>query len=191
MRTWANMPRACAAKDGNTSDNSTKQPLQVPKLPLISPISAETKTQSARAPTILVVDDEEDYRIIFSELFKDVYQVLTAENGAEGLNRLEKMKNESNPPVIVIADLKMPMMNGDEMIRKARKMSLESKFILCTVNRGEDTEELVSKLKRDKDLDLFVYKPVNIAEFRKEIEKLLKKDELGKEYGTESGGDNG
>ena len=63
---------------------------------------------------ILVIDDEADVRTYLkSVLKKEGYEVLTAENGFEGLEVAKK-----NTPDLVILDLMMPQQSGADFYRK-------------------------------------------------------------------------
>ena len=65
---------------------------------------------------ILVVDDEIEYQRVFSYLLKrNGYDVITASGAREALNLLES--NEIN---LIMTDLKMPDMDGLEMLREGR-----------------------------------------------------------------------
>lgn len=83
---------------------------------------------------IAIIEDDQAisqmYRIKFEA---EGYQVDTAENGRLGLDLVEKMQ-----PDIVLLDLMMPEMNGDEMLRKLRATSWgkDIKVIILT-NMGE------------------------------------------------------
>ncbi|MEW6326430.1 MAG: response regulator [Thermodesulfobacteriota bacterium] len=77
---------------------------------------------------ILVVDDEADIRLLLRmELEGRGFTVLEAKNGLEGI---EKLKTEH--PDLVIADLKMPGMDGLAMIQEMRKLDDRAQFILLT-----------------------------------------------------------
>jgi len=66
--------------------------------------------------TVLVVDDELHYRDIMKGWFeKEGARVLTAENGARGLELLQK-----NDVHAIVTDIRMPIMDGAEMIKQAR-----------------------------------------------------------------------
>ena len=67
-------------------------------------------------PFILIVDDEPDFREIFSAKLTDAgYRVATAENGNAAL---EKMAKEV--PDLVLMDVKMPIMDGATAVLKMR-----------------------------------------------------------------------
>ncbi len=66
---------------------------------------------------VLVVDDEEDYRIVMSgHLRRKGYDVLTAENGVEALQALREEDFE-----VLVTDLMMPRMDGLELLEQAKK----------------------------------------------------------------------
>lgn len=65
---------------------------------------------------ILLVDDDESIQILYREEFEDAgYQVVSAVNGDEGL---EKFRNEQ--PDLVILDIQMPGLNGIEVLRQMK-----------------------------------------------------------------------
>src|SRR3954467_336954 len=69
-----------------------------------------------RWPYILVVDDDEDFRTgLRTALEMKGYQVDEAANGAEALPKLTE-----KPPLLVLLDLQMPVMNGREMLQRMR-----------------------------------------------------------------------
>jgi CheY-like chemotaxis protein len=69
-----------------------------------------------RWPYILVVDDDPDFRTgLRTALEMKGYQVEEAANGEEALLRLLE-----KPPLLVLLDLQMPVMNGREMLQRMR-----------------------------------------------------------------------
>lgn len=69
-----------------------------------------------RWPYILVVDDDADFRIgLRAALEMKGYQVDEAANGEEALLKLAE-----KPPLLVLLDLQMPVMNGREMLQRMR-----------------------------------------------------------------------
>lgn len=66
---------------------------------------------------ILVADDEMSIRLLYSEeLREEGYEVLTAANGREALEIVEK-----EPVDLVILDIKMPEMSGIEVLRQIKE----------------------------------------------------------------------
>jgi DNA-binding response OmpR family regulator len=91
---------------------------------------------------IAIIEDDaaisQMYRIKFET---EGYDVDTAENGKLGLELIDKMK-----PDMVLLDLMMPEMNGDEMLQKLRKTAFGSdvKVIILT-NMGESEAPAIIK----------------------------------------------
>jgi len=118
---------------------------------------------------ILVVDDE-PYMVKLLEynLRKGGYQVTTAYNGYEALQKLEQAK-----PDLIIADVKMPQMDGYELCRRLRS-NVETKsipFIFLTA-KGQISER-IEGLK--KGADDYITKPFNPKEILARIEATLLK----------------
>jgi DNA-binding NarL/FixJ family response regulator len=66
--------------------------------------------------TILVVDDDLGTRLAISDFLEATgYSVVTAENGSEGLKRVEKCQ-----PHLIVTDVTMPQMDGYEFVRQVR-----------------------------------------------------------------------
>ena len=80
---------------------------------------------------ILLIENEEFIRKLYSEfLSMSKYQVDTAENGREGIAKLD-----SFIPELIILDIKMPVMDGPEFLREIKKNSKGkplSSLICCT-----------------------------------------------------------
>lgn len=81
--------------------------------------------------TLLIVDDEEIEREGIAQFIPwDSYEmkvVSTARNGAEGLEKIAKYR-----PDLAIVDIKMPVMNGIEMIRQAREQYPDMTFVVLS-----------------------------------------------------------
>lgn len=81
--------------------------------------------------TLLIVDDEEIEREGMAQFIPwDSYEmkvVSTARNGAEGLEKIAKYR-----PDLAIVDIKMPVMNGIEMIRQAREQYPDMTFVVLS-----------------------------------------------------------
>jgi two-component system NtrC family sensor kinase len=103
--------------------------------------------------TILLVDDEADLREVLDISLSDTgYEVLTAENGAQALNILK----ENDIPV-VITDIKMPGIDGIELLRKIKNKNPETEVIMLT---GHGDLDLAIKSLKHKATD-FITKPIN------------------------------
>src|SRR5579863_1511634 len=119
---------------------------------------------------VLIVDDEPNLRKILSaQLGRDGYDVLTAEDGDQGLQLLKEHHID-----LVITDLKMPKVDGMTLLKKALEEEPELPVVLITAHGSIDTA--VEALKSGA-FD-FVTKPFDKDEVRQIVAKALKTREL-------------
>jgi len=103
--------------------------------------------------SILLVDDEAGIRTVLGISLADMgYQVVTAENGRDALNIFKKQM-----PSIVLTDIKMPEMDGIELLRRIKELSPDTEVIMIT---GHGDMELAIKSVKYAATD-FVAKPIN------------------------------
>lgn len=103
--------------------------------------------------TILLVDDEADLREVLDISLSDTgYEVLTAENGVQALNILNE-----NDIQVVITDIKMPGIDGIELLRKIKNKNPETEVIMLT---GHGDLDLAIKSLKHEATD-FITKPIN------------------------------
>ncbi|RJR42414.1 MAG: response regulator [Desulfobacteraceae bacterium] len=123
---------------------------------------------------ILLVDDEEDIRDILSISLSDLgYQVITAENGEQALNIFRKAK-----PSILLTDIRMPGMDGIELLKKVKQEDPDTEVIMIT---GHGDMDLAIKSLKYEATD-FVTKPINdeilqIA-LKRALERLTMRERL-------------
>lgn len=109
---------------------------------------------------ILIVDDEPDIRDSLQEFFEDEgYEVTTAANGAEALQRLAAGKL----PCVILLDLLMPVLDGNEMYARMQedpRLSGVPVIISTSDPRRAPTGLLTLK------------KPVSLVRLANEVRKL-------------------
>jgi DNA-binding response OmpR family regulator len=132
---------------------------------------------------ILIVDNEKDWCTILSDsLSQDRYWVFTAFNGKMAL-QLAKKEN----PDLMLLDIKMPGMDGIEVLRKIKKMKKEIAVIICTAYETLETARKVMKLGADdyvtKPVDLFLLKSL-VKEVLGEVNKSAAKGKRRKTGGN-------
>src|SRR5262245_52731351 len=109
----------------------------------------------AAQKTVLIIDDEPDYRTLLGAIFEsNGWQVLSAEEGDSGI----KLATEHRPD-IVICDLLMPRCNGFHVCRVLRSDSLLSKTKII-VGSGRDFE-VDRRAAIEAGADAFITKPLN------------------------------
>lgn len=104
---------------------------------------------------ILVIDDERQIiRMLRASLQSSGYEVITASNGLEGLERFE-----SSRPDLIITDLAMPEMSGLELTQAVRRLD-QTPIIVLSVR---DTDAMKVKAL-DEGADDYLTKPFSIPE---------------------------
>ena len=114
-------------------------------------------------PKILIVDDEEHIRFLYSEeLTDDGYDVVTADSGFQLLERIETDK-----PDLVILDIKMVDYNGLDLLQDIRNKYYDLPVILCTAydTFKEDMKSIAA--------DFYVIKSFDLTELKNKIKMAL------------------
>jgi PAS domain S-box-containing protein len=129
---------------------------------------------------LLLIDDEPDIlRVLSMSLKADGYDVVSAQNGPEGIAAFEKEK-----PDIVITDIKMPGMNGIEVLKKVKDLSIDTEVIIIT-GHG-DIENAIEALKHGASD--FINKPVRDEALAIALKRAREKFDIKrqlKEYTTD------
>ncbi|WP_420317210.1 response regulator [Ekhidna sp.] len=96
-------------------------------------------------PTILFVDDEIINLFVLEKRFEGDYNVLTAESGEEALKKIEENKENISA---LISDLRMPGMDGLQLIDKIKPSLIDIPcFLLTGYERNEQIEGAISSKK--------------------------------------------
>lgn len=118
--------------------------------------------------SVLYVEDDAAVREQYSDFLRRRFDtVLTAANGQDGLDLYKE-----NSPDIVITDLRMPVMDGIEMIKKIRSENSGQKIIITSAHG--DTGYTLAAI--DLNIDKFLLKPIKSSYFDQVISEV--KDHL-------------
>jgi DNA-binding NtrC family response regulator len=121
---------------------------------------------------ILVIDDDPKVSWILSEGLGDAYDIISAKDGLEGLQMVSK-----NRPNLVLLDIKMPGMEGLEVLDKIKSMDRPTEVIMLS-GHGE-TKNVVESIKRGASE--FINKPFDVKEVEIHIQSVLEKNRLKEE----------
>lgn len=114
---------------------------------------------------ILVADDEANIRLLLEEvLAEEGYQVTTAATGREALRKILKDQYD-----LLIFDIKMPEMNGLEVVEKIREMKKNTPVIICSAYKHLQDDYVVGTA----EVAAYITKPVNLAELREKVKQVL------------------
>jgi two-component system response regulator PilR (NtrC family) len=127
----------------------------------------------AARPRILVVDDEPSMReMLRIVLRRDGYDVVLAQNGTDGLERLR-----TEPFDMLLSDIRMPDISGVEVLRAAKQINQEILAFMMTAFASTDTAVEAMRLGA---LDYFT-KPFSMDEMRLKIRQHLEARRLKQE----------
>lgn len=115
---------------------------------------------------ILIVDDQQGIRLLLNEVFKNEgYETLLASNGVVAIQYFE-----NNPIDCILLDMKIPGMNGLEILQHIKKINPLLPVIMMTGNGDTDLIRQAEEL----GISRFFAKPFDIFEVRDTINKLLR-----------------
>jgi DNA-binding response OmpR family regulator len=142
--------------------------------------SSRGKTESEPRGRVLVVDDEPDIvRLLTFALQADGYQVQSAKNGSEGLERARQDK-----PDVVILDVMMPGMDGFEVCNELRSKPETASLPIIMLSALGQVSDRVKGLRAGADD--YVPKPVNLDELSARVASLLSRSQRPAAAGTET-----
>ena len=118
---------------------------------------------------ILLVDDEPDIlEIVGYNLSSEGYQVITADNGADGVKLAKKKR-----PQLIILDVMMPEMDGIEACSQIRKLPDQEETIITFLTaRGEDYSQMAGF---DAGADDYITKPIKPKVLVSKVKALLRR----------------
>ena len=137
----------------------------------VQAVAPDTVVAPAR---VLIVDDERSMRELLSiVLRRDGYEVLTAEDGAAAVDLLKKQRFD-----ILITDIRMPQMNGVDLLREAKRIAPDIVSIIMTAFASTDTAVEALRLGAAD----YVHKSPNAAsELRLRVGRELERKRLQQE----------
>src|SRR5690606_34066151 len=120
------------------------------------------------ARTIAIVEDDNSIATMYRMKFEaDGYKVGTAPNGRLGLELIEKLK-----PDVILLDLMMPEMNGDEMLAQMRKTEWGKKIpVVVLTNLGE--AEVAERVLENNVAGFIVKAQLTPAEVAEKVKQVL------------------
>ena len=114
--------------------------------------------------SILYVEDEENVREMLSRFLKRFCtELYVAQNGKVGLDLYKEHK-----PDLVISDIKMPVMNGLDMIKEIKQLNHDQLVLLLTAH--SDSDYLFEAI--NLNIDGYILKPIDLDIVYEKIEQL-------------------
>jgi signal transduction histidine kinase/CheY-like chemotaxis protein len=138
-----------------------KQKAAIPETPVVTP------THWKGSGTILLVDDEDSVRATGKKLLEWLgFQVLTAR---DGLDALKVYSEKGQNITLVLLDLTMPRLGGEETLRELRRINPQVRVVLSS---GYAESEIAPRFA-DKGLTGILEKPFSIAQMQSHLRDAL------------------
>ncbi|TAK62237.1 MAG: response regulator [Bacteroidetes bacterium] len=121
-----------------------------------------------RVKKILIVDDEQGFVSLLAQTLRmDGYEVETAFDGQQGLDRLKTMK-----PDAIISDIVMPNIDGFEFFEQVKSDLLTKDIPFLFVTAYQDSEVLA----RARKIGIFgiLRKPIDLDQIERRLRELLR-----------------
>lgn len=118
----------------------------------------QEKVKKLREYKLLFVEDEEDLVVIIKETLQKLQcNFITAKNGKEALEILDKNSDID----VVVTDLNMPLMSGLELIKTISKKNLDLHIVVMSAH----TEEKYIEQAKELGVENYMQKPFDFLDF--------------------------
>jgi signal transduction histidine kinase/ActR/RegA family two-component response regulator len=148
---WFTVPYQPVGSDG--------QPVKVQPAQVRRPVS------SGRA-TILVAEDNDNNYLLFKSILQNDYQLLHAHDGVEAVELFN-----ANQPDLILMDINMPRMDGNEATREIRKVSETVPIVAVTAYAFASDKERIM----ENGFNEYVSKPINVKRLREVVKAMLER----------------
>ena len=126
-----------------------------------------------KTPTVLIVEDDLEHRKAMMRILgNEGYDTIEADNGRDGLEHATSKKVD-----IMVTDLRLPIMDGVELLKRTKAMLPEVEVILIT---GHGTVEVAVEAIKEGAYD-FITKPIKKAQLQHVVQKAAEKQFLSRE----------
>jgi len=126
--------------------------------------------EDSEKPLILLVEDNQEFRLYLADFLKQSYRIGMANDGREGLDKALKMM-----PDLIISDLMMPHMNGVTLCQQIKRDIKTSHIPVIILTARSSEEKQLEGL--DSGCNLYITKPFNLDILLSSIRNLLSERE--------------
>jgi signal transduction histidine kinase/ligand-binding sensor domain-containing protein/DNA-binding response OmpR family regulator len=126
-------------------------------------------------PLILVVDDQQEICDMIKDIIGEVYDVITANNGRDALDKLKQAK-----PALIITDIIMPHMNGIELIDNIKSNETTRYIPIIILSSRSGIENRIQAL--EIGANTFIDKPFHPEHLKAAINNILLNQQMMKQF---------
>jgi DNA-binding response OmpR family regulator len=114
---------------------------------------------------ILVADDEANIRLLLEAVLTEAgHAVVSVATGREAVRKILKENFD-----LIMLDIKMPDMNGLEVVQKIRELKRPTPVIICSAYRHLEDDYVI----KTGGVAAYITKPVNLEEVKAKVSELL------------------
>lgn len=139
--------------------------------PVFSNNGDNEDTEPQQDTKLLVVEDNDDLRSFLKSILSTTYQVVTAQNGQEGL---EKASTEA--PDFIITDVMMPVMDGMTMVHRLKQDPNTSHIPVIILSAKASMSDRMEGLR--EGVDDYITKPFSANYLKVRVENILSRRRL-------------
>lgn len=126
------------------------------------------KNETSTINTVLIVEDNDEIRAFIALELEPFYQVLSAQNGKEGIDLALK-----NVPDLIISDVMLPKVDGFELVKTLKENSVTSHVPIIILSAKSDFESKITGLEMGGDD--YLTKPFSAQELLLRIHNILER----------------
>ncbi len=121
---------------------------------------------------ILLIDDMKGVRVLVAKILKELgYQnIKEASNGKEGLDVLKSLYGKTDSIELVIADLRMPVMDGMELLKIVRNTSEFKNLPYVILTAESEKSNVVTAVKLG--VNDYLIKPITVIQLSRKLEAI-------------------
>jgi nitrogen-specific signal transduction histidine kinase/CheY-like chemotaxis protein len=135
--------------------------------PMLTRKKARPSSDWTGSGLVLLVDDDERVRVVTELLLKSIgFDVLAVANGKDAISEFERRSNEL---CLVMLDLTMPDLSGDQVLHELRRRRADIPVLLCSGYSEADTNLRISR----RDMATFLQKPYPFDALKSRLRDLL------------------
>jgi signal transduction histidine kinase len=168
---------AVSTEDGSESDSMSESAKEM--IDSFTRPEAFMADMFGKKDTLLIVDDNHDIRRYVKRLFTPYCKVIEASSGQEALNLARR-----SPPDLILSDLMMPRMNGQELLQAVRRDPITRSVPMILLSAATDeslrlsaltsgVDDFISKPFKPKELVARVHLQMQLGKRRIELEALF------------------
>ncbi len=141
----------------------------------ITETEIDSPTEATEKPVLLVVEDSANIARYIEESLQAYYEIVLAPDGRIGLEKCRELL-----PDLIISDVSMPEMDGEQMCVAIKSDPLTNHIPLILLTARNLPEQQLDGLK--KGADDYIFKPFDIAVLHEKIKSILRNRELFRDH---------